>query len=241
MKISIVIPAFNEEKLLPASLDSIHRATESFHRLGWETELIVCDNNSADRTAELARAAGAHVVFEPNQQISRARNTGAKAATGDWLVFVDADSRPSGELLADVATQIQSGRCLAGGSTTTTGEFHLIAGLVAYIWTWISRIAKWPSGAFIFCETSAFRHLGGFSLELWAAEEVELAQRLKRLAALRGQEIVILHRNPLLTSARKLHLYSLREQLRFTKSVLLDLRGTLRSRAACMKWYDGRR
>src|SRR6185369_12224787 len=93
LKLSVVVPAFNEERLLVATLDSIKAAAQG---LGdWNWELVVCDNNSTDRTAEVARAAGAKVVFEPHNQISRARNTGAAAATGEWLLFVDADSTPS--------------------------------------------------------------------------------------------------------------------------------------------------
>ena len=117
MRVSIVIPAFNEERLIGETLRHIGLASEAFTRPGWETETIVCDNNSTDRTAELARASGAQVVFEPVNQIARARNTGAAAATGDWLVFVDADSQPSARLFAEVVEQIQGGRCLAGGVT----------------------------------------------------------------------------------------------------------------------------
>src|SRR5207245_4147273 len=116
-KISIIIPAYNEERLLGDTLHRVQAATISFSEAGWETELIVCDNNSTDRTAELARAAGARVVFEPINQIARARNAGAAAATGDWLLFIDADPHPEPELFADVATAIESGDCLAGGST----------------------------------------------------------------------------------------------------------------------------
>ncbi len=116
MKISVIVPAFNEEKFIARALRKIKAATGAFSLLGWESEIIVCDNNSTDRTAEKARAAGATVVFEPVNQISRARNTGAAAATGDWLVFVDADSYPSRELFADLASVIQSGRCLGGGA-----------------------------------------------------------------------------------------------------------------------------
>ena len=74
-------------------------AAGAFVRRGWGVELIVCDNNSTDRTAEIARNAGARVVFEPVNQIARARNRGAAAATGDWLIFVDADSHPSAGLV----------------------------------------------------------------------------------------------------------------------------------------------
>src|SRR3954452_9659515 len=117
MLISVVIPAFNEERLLAESLRQVRAAMTAFDRRGWQSELIVCDNNSTDRTAEIARAAGANVVFEPVNQISRARNSGAAAATGDWLVFVDADSHPSAGLFTDMAKEIQSGTCFAGGAT----------------------------------------------------------------------------------------------------------------------------
>src|SRR5258708_38263432 len=94
MKISVVVPAFNEERLLPGSLSGIRAAMGGFARLGWESELIVCDNNSTDRTAEIAKGAGAQVVFEPVNQSGRARNTGAARAAGGWSFFVGAPSHP---------------------------------------------------------------------------------------------------------------------------------------------------
>src|SRR5579863_3577680 len=140
MKISIVVPAFNEEKLIGASLISIRAAMAVFEKRGWATELIVSDNNSTDRTAELARAAGAAVVFEPVNQIGRARNCGAAAATGDWLAFVDADSQPSRELFADVAAAVKTGRYIYGGSTIRMEGTHPMAYLLNGVWNWISRI-----------------------------------------------------------------------------------------------------
>ena len=98
MKISVVVPAFNEEKLLGKSLAAIRSACSAFTDLGWDWEIVVCDNNSTDRTSEIARETGATVIFEPINQISRARNRGASAATGDWLIFVDADSFPAAPL-----------------------------------------------------------------------------------------------------------------------------------------------
>src|SRR5881397_2729601 len=112
----------------------IQAALPAFTGAGFEPELIVCDNNSTDRTAELARAAGATVVFESVNQIARARNTGAAAASGEWLLFIDADSRPSAELFAEAADQIQSGRCLAGGSTIEYEGDHPLASIGTAIW-----------------------------------------------------------------------------------------------------------
>ena len=241
MKLSVIIPAFNEERLIGETLRCITEGLEVVKQRGWETELIVCDNNSTDRTAELARAAGAIVAFEPVNQIARARNSGAAAATGDWLLFVDADSHPSRELFGEVIEQIASGKCLAGGCVVKLQGDYPMASRITGLWNCISRTCRWLAGSFIFCEAAAFREIGGFSNELFAAEEIDLSKRLKRLAKKRGKQIVILYRNPLITSARKLHLYTLREHLGFmTRAVLMPGR-TLRTREQCFTWYDGRR
>ena len=82
MHLSIVIPAFNEELLITHCLDSISESMIANQGAGFTHEIIVVDNNSTDKTAELAKHAGANVVFEPINQIGRARNAGAAAATG---------------------------------------------------------------------------------------------------------------------------------------------------------------
>lgn len=241
MKISVIIPAFNEERLLLPTLTQINVARAAFALRGFDSELIVCDNNSTDRTAELARAAGARVVFEPLNQIARARNTGAAAATGDWLLFVDADSHPTAELFAAVTEQIQSGKCLAGGSTIRLEGNHRLANFVTRLWNWQSLSRRWLAGSFIFCEAAAFRQLRGFNPELFVGEELDLTTRLQELAQASGREIVILHRHPLLTSARKVRLYSTWEHLGFLLRVATNREATCRNRAACFAWYDGRR
>lgn len=241
MRVSVIIPAFNEARLIGETLRHVDAAVSAFRRKTWQTELIVCDNNSTDRTAELARAAGAKVVFEPVNQIARARNSGAAAASGDWLVFIDADSHPSAELFEEVAAQIQSGRCLAGGCTVKLDRHYRVWSLVIRLWNGLSRTGKLLAGSFIFCDAAAFQQVGGFSNELFAGEELDLSRRLKRLARETGKKIVILHRHPLMTSARKMHLYTAREHLRFLARTVLGGGKTLNSREACHTWYDGRR
>lgn len=241
MRISVVVPAFNEERLIGESLRHINVAMSVFSRRDWEAELIVCDNNSTDGTAEMARAAKATVVFEPVNQIARARNRGAQAATGDWLIFVDADSQPSAELFDDVAEQIESGRCLAGGCTIKLEGNSRAGGGITRLWNRVSRALRWAAGSFIFCETEAFRRIGGFNIELFASEEIDLSKRLKKLARAERKKIVILHRHPIVTSARKLHLYTAREHFLFLAKTVLRGGKTLNSREACHTWYDGRR
>lgn len=240
MKISIVVPAFNEERLLGHSLAQIKQATKAFEPLGWETELIVCDNNSTDQTAQIARDAGATVVFEPVNQIARARNRGAAAATGDWLIFIDADSQPSAELFAGVANAITSGKFAAGGATVKMDADHRTARLVVWIWNSVSLILKLLAGSFIFCEAETFRKIGGFNEKMFAAEELDLTGRLKKFAKGTGKRVVILSSHPLLTSARKLHLYSFWEHFRLMFLVAFNPR-VLTNRETCHLWYDGRR
>jgi glycosyltransferase involved in cell wall biosynthesis len=241
VKISIVVPAFNEEKLIERSLQGILRAVSAFSQVGWEHEVIVCDNNSSDRTGALARAHGARVVFEPVNQISRARNAGAAAANGQWLVFVDADSFPSPELFGEMVAQIQKGWCIGGGATVELDQpVRWATGLIC-VWNCLSRWQRWMAGSFIFCEVRAFKNLGGFSQELFVAEEIDFSKRLKALARTLGRQVIILHRHPLKTSARKIHLYSLREQIFFLLRSFLGLGRTFKDRAACAPWYDGRR
>ncbi len=241
LKISVVIPAFNEEKLIGATLECVKKAMGAFSERGWGTEFIVCDNNSTDGTAALARAAGATVVFEPVNQIGRARNRGAEAATGDWLLFVDADSRPTRELLSDVAAAIETGKYLYGGATIRFDDFHPFWSIGTKVWNVISRVGKFVAGSFFFCERAAFVKVGGFDDKLFVGEELELRNRLKRLARETGKRAIILHRHPMVTSARKGQLYSTREILWFLVRSTLFWRRTTTNRDACHAWYDGRR
>lgn len=241
MKISIIIPAFNEEKLLPATLRAVQSAAEAFVQKGWDWELCVCDNNSTDNTRAIAEAAGARTVFEPINQISRARNTGASIATGDWLIFVDADSRPTSALFNDVIHEIESGRTIGGGVTVKMDIHAPLLSVLVHVWNTTSRLRRWAAGSFVYCSSQAFRDLGGFSTRLYATEEIEFSQRLKKMASQHSQRVVILHRHPMETSARKLKLYSKSEYARFFLRFMLRPFRTLESREECRVWYDGRR
>jgi len=240
--ISIIVPAFNEEKLLAASLQAVKTAAEAFTQVGLNWELVVCDNNSTDRTAEIAQAEGAKVVFEPINQIGRARNTGAAAASGQWLLFIDADSQPSPELLKDVAALTRRTDVLLAGTTVKLDEAPLGARLACGIWNTASRLRRLVAGSFILVRASAFREIAGFDVRFFAGEEIDLALRLQKVVGRRDrQRTVILHRHPLITSARKLKLYRRREVGRFLVRTLFRPMKTTGSREDCAMWYDGRR
>jgi GT2 family glycosyltransferase len=109
------------------------------------------------------------------------------------------------------------------------------------IWNFLSRTRKWMAGSFIFCQADAFRELGGFSQDLFAAEEIEFSKRLKKLARARKKRVMILYRHPLLTSSRKAQLYTLAENWQVLRRTLLHRGQNLRERSNCGHWYDGRR
>ena len=159
-----------------------------------EWELIVCDNASEDGTATFAASAGATVVYEPQRQIARARNSGAAAASGPWLLFVDADTTPSARLLHATRRLMESGNCCAGGALIDGAELTFLTRILLGTWNAFSRTLGLACGAYIFCRREAFVDLGGFSTQLHAAEELDICARLRRLGARAWRETCDHHR-----------------------------------------------
>src|SRR5438105_3431563 len=112
MLLSFVIPAHNEEYELGGALASIHAAAATVPHVH---EIIVADDASADRTAEIALAAGARVVRIERRQIAAARNAGAREARGDVLFFIDADTHIFPEHITGALGALKEG-CVGGGA-----------------------------------------------------------------------------------------------------------------------------
>ncbi len=241
MHLSIIIPAFNEEKLLPATLTAVALAAAVLSETGITHDVIICDNNSTDRTAAIALEHGARVIFEPVNQISRARNTGATLATGDWLLFLDADSPPSSELFADLAAVLGDNTVLYGGCRMEMDEPHRGAQVFVNIWHFLAKWSRLAAGSFLFVRREAFEVSGGFSTELFASEEVEFSKRLGKMAKKRKQRFVFLTAHPLVTSARKLKFHSGWWHLRFFLRTAFTGGRTLKRRESCELWYSGKR
>jgi glycosyltransferase involved in cell wall biosynthesis len=241
MHLSIVIPAFNEERLIERCLQSISSSLAENLKPCFTSEIIVVDNNSTDNTANLARQAGAQVVFEPINQIGRARNTGATQATGDWLLFLDADSELNPGLLADILRLIEDGKSVGCGSTLRMHGLPWWANWTLKLWTGTSILFRWAAGALVVCRRDAFRDVGGFNQELYAADEITLSEQLKQWGRQRGLQFSILTKHPLVTSSRKVALYSGREIAGQMLRVLLHPHRTLQDKKELSIWYDGRR
>lgn len=233
--ISVLVPAFNEAAELPRLLNSVQA---SFADLGRsDFEVVVCDNNSSDGTADIARQHGARVVFEGHNQISRARNTAAEAARGQWFIFIDADSVLPPELLSATLAAVASNRVIGGGARVAFDRQAIPAyiRLGLGLWNGLSRLMSWAAGSYIFCTRQAFVEAGRFDERLYASEEIALSRRLKRVARKERKQFRILLRTPVITSARKADQYSFAQTI--SQVLTCAWPGSLRRRDRCGFWY----
>lgn len=230
--VSFIVPAHNEEPLLPATLAAIHAAAAA---CGIEYEIIVADDASTDRTAHIAAEAGARVVAVQHRQISATRNSGARAASGGVLVFVDADTLINPEVLLRAVQAVAQGAVGGGATVRFDGQVPLYAKVVLPLMTMLMRRTRLAAGCFVFCTRPAFEAVGGFDERLFGAEEIALSVALKKIGT-----FVIL-REAVLTSGRKLRTYSGFEVLGIMLRAALSGGKMLQRRDQMGLWYDPRR
>lgn len=232
---SVIIPAYNEQGWLPATLDALQKAMMAVNACG---EIIVVDNNSQDRTTEIARERGVIVVFEPVNQISRARNAGAKVAKGRYLIFLDADTIISGNLLQKALSNLSSATCSGGGAKVIyEGDIPTIVRGVTGLWNFFSDKFGMAAGCFIYCLKEAFEAVGGFSQNVYASEEIWFSWKLRTWGKPRHMDFRIISSPPLLTSSRKLKWFSLLQILGMFM-VFCFFPFALCFRPLCRLWYE---
>ena len=202
--LSIIIPAHNEEALLGATLAALRAAAAD---LDEPYEIVVVDDSSTDRTAEIARAHGARVVTASVHQIAAARNAGARAADGSLLVFVDADTIVPTRILRAAVRTMREGAAGGGSSAVFEPAAPRWAHRAIALAGTIMRAAGWAPGCFFFARREAFERAGGFDERYFASEEIHLSRALKRL----GRFVVL--RDSVVTSARKAEHYSMSHTL----------------------------
>ncbi len=239
--ISFIVPAYNEELELPATIESIHAAADKIHppkdgfAVAKNYEIIVVDDGSSDATAEVARKAGAEVVGIDRRQIAATRNAGARVARGAILFFVDADTRISREHVVGAIEALNAG--CAGGSArvVTDGIIPLWGRLFVKTFCAIYFANNLGAGAFLFTTRENFEKIGGFNEELYIGEEVYFSLALRKVGRFK------ILRTPIITSGRKLRMYSARQILFRSFGILLRGKRAALSRDRLDLWYEGRR
>jgi len=199
MKFSIVIPAHNEERWLGGCLDSIDRAAKP---TGAEMEIIVVTNRCTDRTAAVARSRGAIVVADEQRNLAKIRNAGARRATGDVLITIDADSRMSANMLVEIDRALTSGKYIGGAVPVQPERWSLGIALAVFLLRAFLRLTGLAGGLF-WCFRRDFEAVSGFNEELLVAEDLDFAKRLKAYGRRQGKAFVTLRKTHIVTSCRK--------------------------------------
>lgn len=201
-RVTIVIPARNEEAYIEAALDSVVGQTVPIDRL----QVVVVVNGTTDRTAEIVRLARARLprlelrlVDDPHPGVARAKNIGARLANGDLLIFLDADSRMAPDLVERIVAAYRAGyRAGSVAIAADDGDF-LDRGFYRLI-----EFGKRLFGIhanMLFCDRAAFEAVGGFDEALHQAEDRDLLVRLARSGLRLGR----ITESVIFTSPRRLH------------------------------------
>lgn len=183
--ISVIVPAYNEERRLPRSLSALRHAQLRLtdEAPGAVSELLVVDNGSTDATAELAAGFGATVVGEPRRGVAMARNAGARRAAGRLLAFVDADYRvPLGFLSVLVRRFAADPGLTAAGARVLLepDEIDPVRRFCAARALDALRTVKSMAFGVFVLRREYFDRTGGFDETLFAYEDVELLRRIHR-------------------------------------------------------------
>jgi glycosyltransferase involved in cell wall biosynthesis len=177
------------------------------------------------------------VVSEAHRQIARARNVGAAASRGRFLIFVDADTLVSDELLRRTLEALRSGKHCGGGARIEfDSEPTRSTALFLGFWRWLSKTFSWAAGSYLFCLREAFHDVGGFDERFYASEEIHISRSLKKWGRKRKLTMIILDET-VVTSDRKVRWFPLRRLVRMMLSIALRP-WRLRTREGCWLWYE---
>jgi len=202
MEFSVIIPAYNEERYLARLLESIAVARSNYSGGPDEIEVIVANNDSTDRTAEIAAAHGARVTTIKKRRIAAARNGGARAACGEILCFIDADSAVHPQTFDAIDKAMKTGSYVWGvtGAILERKSFALmVTYCVAIPMVWLTGLDTGLS----FCRREDFEIVGGYDENRLYAEDVILPLALRRLGRTRGQKLIRLPQVKALACTRK--------------------------------------
>ena len=183
MRVSVIIPALNEEKSISATIESIVPLRPH--------EIIVVDGGSTDRTVALCRELGIDVLFSPRGRATQ-MNLGARQATGEALLFVHADTQLPSSALDDIDLALADARIVGGRFDVRLEGKHWMLKLIGAMISLRSRISRVATGdQGIFVRRDVFAELGGYP-ELPLMEDIALSRALKRrgrLACLRSRVV----------------------------------------------------
>ena len=198
---SLVIPAYNEERLLGRLLDSVDAARATYGG-GDAVEVIVADNASTDRTAVIAATRGCRVIAVEKRVIAAARNAGARAARGEFLAFVDADAQVHPDTFVEIDRALADPRVVAGATGARLERWSIGIAFTYAMIVPIVLVTGMDTGV-TFCRKEDFEAIGGYDESRLVAEDVAFLWALRRLGQTRGQRLARATRAKIVASTRK--------------------------------------
>ena len=202
--ISVVIPAYNEEKLIGKCVDSLKKQDypkENF-------EIIVVDHRSTDKTSEIAKQHGANVLrfTEDKATIGSTRQFGSESAKGQIIAYVDADSVPAMDWLLRINKHMQNEKIVCVGGIAILDTQKRSALFMISFYDYFLRVNQFfgktlPWGFNMAVRKDALLAIGGFDKGLKTSEDWDLALRLANKF---GRESVVYYQDVrVTTSARR--------------------------------------
>jgi glycosyltransferase involved in cell wall biosynthesis len=198
-RFSVVVPALDEQADLGRSLRAICRAAQAIRT---EAEVIVVVAGSGGAHARAAAAIGATVVTTGRSSISAARNAGARAASGQILVTIDADRLMSPVAFAEIERLLATG-CYVGGGAIQHAERHTLAIDVALAVSKLTTYLNGLGGGMYWCRRDDFDAIGGFDERVMTVDDLDFARRLRDHGLRTGRKFINLRQAPVTTSCRR--------------------------------------
>jgi len=235
--ISLIIPAYNEEKLISQTIISVLCAKAYLQQhANVDLEIIVVNNDSTDNTvAILSEFHEVKVVFESEHNIAKVRNTGAKHAKHDILCFLDADSILCKNIFFLIYKSMNSGKFIGGGAKFKLDRKNLTFSLIFIASVFATHIIG-LSGVLIYTTKEAFFTLEGFNSRFLAAEDIDFVIRLRNLGRTQGLRFKNIYKSYVITSSRKFK--KIKFQDLFFQGGLLLHKSLREDSTKCEQWYN---
>jgi glycosyltransferase involved in cell wall biosynthesis len=204
-RFSVLIPARNEDRYLPDCLQAIQKAAEAVPAPN-PVEVIVALNRCTDRTEEIALGYGAKIVHEDQRNLAQIRNAAARAATGEIIVTIDADSRMTPNMLTEIDRLLRTGRWIGGGVMVLPERWSLGIAATAVLLS-AAMFRHRVSGGLFWCRREDFEAIGGFDERWVSVEDLDFAKRLKAHGKRQGKRFTTIMKAHIVTSCRKFDLF----------------------------------
>lgn len=225
MKFSIIIPAYNEEKLIGRCLDSIEAASAPYKD---QVEVVVVLNRCTDRTEEIARSYNCVIIKEDRKNMSIIRNAGAKVAKGEIIATIDADNWMTDNMMTEIESMLMTGKYIGGGVLWKTDKRFSLATFLTILYLVPLLIKFRCSSAGIFwCYKRDFEAINGFNEDQRMLEDAEFAFRLRKWGKECGKKYGTITKAKMVVSSRKEDMFGEWFYFKHPKWILAYLKGNV--------------